>query len=186
MKKDWLEQEHCPYCKRHCSLKDPHCGKGKTLAKSMSEKVKTLGDTEKEELKKVQSDLKLSFLYEKGIETLSKKSDGKESGKKIRSYILNILAEKSDMTPKELKEYTGLEKEELKKVLDKLEDKGEISMKDSKEKGKMLLLTQKGEQAVRLQLPKKDKEGERFFSVLTEEEKENLEIILSKLIGSRA
>jgi DNA-binding MarR family transcriptional regulator len=186
MKKERLEQEHCPYCKRHCSLKDPHCGKGKTLAKSMSEKVKVLGDYEKEELKKLQSELKLSLLYQKGMETLSKKTEGKDSGKKIRNYILNILAEKNGITPKELKEYSGLEKEELKKVLDKLEDKGEISIKDSKEKERTLHLTQKGEQAVLLQLPKDKSAGDRFFSVLTEEEKENLELIISKLISSGA
>ncbi len=186
MKKEQLEQEHCPYCKRHCSLKDPHCGKGKTLAKSMSEKVMVLGDSEKEALKKLQSELKLSLLYQKGMETLSKKAEGKDSGKLIRSYILNILVEKNGITSKELKEYSGLEKEELKKVLDKLEDKGEISIKDSKEKERTLHLTQKGEQAVLLQLPKDKNAGDRFFSVLTEEEKGKMEIILSKLIRSRA
>lgn len=67
-----------------------------------------------------------------------------------------------------------------------MEDKGEISIKESKEKERMLHLTQKGEQAVLSQLPKDKNAGDRLFSVLTEEEKEKLEIILSKLISSGA
>lgn len=189
MKKEWTEEDHCPYCKRHCSLKDPHCGKGKTLAKSItgkkdSVKVKAVKDIDQEELKKLQSDLKLFVLYEKANECLMKKADGKNKGKKLKSYILNILAENNGISPKELKVSSGLFKEELKKVLEKLSDRGEVSIQDSKEKGKKIFLTEKGREAAILQLTGMDNGNDGLFSVLGEEEKENLEKILRKLMGS--
>ena len=189
MKKEWTEEDHCPYCKRHCSLKDPHCGKGKSLAKSItgkkdSMKVKAVKDINKEELKKLQSDLKLFVLYEKANECLMKKADGKNKGKKLKSYILNILAENNGISPKELKESSGLFNEELKKVLEKLSDRGEVSIQDSKEKGKKIFLTEKGREAAILQLTGMKNGSDGLFSVLGEEEKENLEKILRKLMGS--
>lgn len=189
MKKEWTEEDHCPYCKRHCSLKDPHCGKGKSLAKSItgkkdSMKVKAVKDIDKEELKKLQSDLKLFVLYEKANECLMKKADGKNKGKKLKSYILNILAENNGISPKELKESSGLFNEELKKVLEKLSDRKEISIQDSDEKGKKIFLTEKGREAASLQLTGMENGSDGLFSVLGEEEKENLEKILRKLMGS--
>ena len=189
MKKEWTEEDHCPYCKRHCSLKDPHSGKGKSLAKSItgkkdSMKVKAVKDINKEELKKLQSDLKLFVLYEKANECLMKKADGKNKGKKLKSYILNILAENNGISPKELKESSGLFNEELKKVLEKLSDRGEVSIQDSKEKGKKIFLTEKGREAAILQLTGMKNGSDGLFSVLGEEEKENLEKILRKLMGS--
>lgn len=189
MKKEWTEEDHCPYCKRHCSLKDPHCGKGKSLAKSItgkkdSMKVKAVKEINKEELKKLQSDLKLFVLYEKANECLLKKTDGKNKGKKLKSYILNILAENNGISPKELKESSGLLKEELKKILEKLSTRKEISIQDSKEKGKKIFLTEKGREAVNLQLTGRENGSDGLFSVLGEEEKENLEKILRKLMGA--
>lgn len=189
MKKEWTEEDHCPYCKRHCSLKDPHCGKGKSLAKSItgkkdSMKVKTVKDIDKEELKKLQSDLKLFVLYEKANECLMKKADGKNKGKKLKGYILNILAEKNGISPKELKESSGLLNEELKKVLEKLSNRKEISIQDSDEKGKKIFLTEKGREAASFQLTGMENGRDGLFSVLGEEEKENLEKILRKLMGS--
>lgn len=189
MKKEWTEEDHCPYCKRHCSLKDPHCGKGKSLAKSItgkkdSMKVKAVKDIDKEELKKLQSDLKLLVLYEKANECLMKKADGKNKGKKLKGYILNILAENNGISPKELKESSGLLNEELKKVLEKLSNRKEISIQDSDEKGKKIFLTEKGREAASLQLTGMENGRAGLFSVLGEEEKENLEKILRKLMGS--
>lgn len=189
MKKEWTEEDHCPYCKRHCSLKDPHCGKGKSLAKSItvkkdSMKAKAVKAIDKEELKKLQSDLKLFVLYEKANECLMKKADGKNKGKKLKGYILSILAENNGISPTELKESSGLLKEELKRVLEKLSNRKEISIQDSKENGKKILLTEKGREAVNLQLYGLENGSDELFSVLGEEEKENLEIILRKLIGS--
>ncbi|WP_026890522.1 MarR family winged helix-turn-helix transcriptional regulator [Lacrimispora aerotolerans] len=189
MKKEWTEEDHCPYCKRHCSLKDPHCGKGKSLAKSItgkkdSMKVNAVKDIDKEELKKLQSDLKLFVLYEKANECLMKKADGKNKGKKLKGYILNILAENNGISPKELKESSGLLKEELKKVLEKLSNKKEISIQGSDEKSKKIFLTEKGREAASLQLTGMENGSDGLFSVLGEEEKENLEKILRKLMGS--
>jgi DNA-binding MarR family transcriptional regulator len=189
MKKEWTEEDHCPYCKRHCSLKDPHCGKGKSLAKSItgkkdSMKVNAVKDIDKEELKKLQSDLKLFVLYEKANECLMKKADGKNKGKKLKGYILNILAENNGISPKELKESSGLLNEELKKVLEKLSNRKEISIQDSDEKGKKIFLTEKGREAASLQLTGMENGRAGLFSVLGEEEKENLEKILRKLMGS--
>lgn len=185
MKNEWIEKEQCPYCKRHCSLKTPHCGKGKSLVKSMTAKAdKVMGEPEMEELKKLLSELRLFLLCEKANESIIKRTNGKSRGKRLKNFILYMLAEKSGISPKELKESSGLEKEELKKVLEKLSDKGEISIQDNKEEGRRLFLTDKGKNTVLQQLAGKEYGGENLFSVLEEEEKENLEKILRKLIGA--
>lgn len=94
MKKEWVEKDHCPYCKRHCSLQNPHCRKGKSLAEELKKE-----DKKKEELNQLRSDLSLFLLYLKGSESLLNKIGGKSSEKKIRHYILNLLAEKVEVTP---------------------------------------------------------------------------------------
>jgi len=65
MKNEILAEEHCPYCKRHCSLKDPHCGKGKALA----EKRKKESKKEKEEKKEENKEPVTVSLTGKGLES---------------------------------------------------------------------------------------------------------------------
>lgn len=238
MKKEWVEKDHCPYCKRHCSLQNPHCGKGKTLAeeikkenkkkedkrkevkgkgdknkadkskKDKREVVKSKEDKSKEEIKKadisnekvlepvaaftdseieklnrMRSDLHLFLLYLKGSESLSNKMGGKSSEKGIRHYLLNLLADKGEVTPKELKDVTNLDALGLKKALKRLEEKEEIRIHQTKIQGRMITLTEKGKKEVREQIGEGTKAGESLFSVLNEEEKKSLENILLKLMN---
>jgi len=200
MKKEWIENDHCPYCKRHCSLQNPHCRKGKTLAEELKKeerkaspanteeaattdiKVQAFTDTEKTELKQIQSDLKLFLLYQMGSDFLSKKAEGKNREKKARQYIRTILAEKGEVTPKELKVLSDLQTEELKKALIKMENKGEICIQPLNESGRRISLTEKGAKSARRQTEEGKKEKESLFSMLSEEEKDRLEEILRKMM----
>ncbi len=200
MKKEWIEKDHCPYCKRHCSLQDPHCRKGKTLVEELKKEGKkkespqeikpsspvfdipAFTESEKEELKQVRTDLSLFLLYLKGSEFLLKKADGKSSGKKIRYYILNLLAEKGEVTPKELKDCSNLDTAALKKALARLEEKGEILIQQTESQGRSISLTEKGGKAARQLIGEGTKADESLFSVLNGEEKKSLELILSKLM----
>lgn len=247
MKKEWVEKNHCPYCKRHCSLQNPHCGKGKTLAEEIKkeskkkedkkkedkknedkrnedkreavkgnenkskadkskkdiskedkskeeikkenitiektlESVPAFTDSEKEKLSQLRSDLNLFLLYLKGSQSLLNKMGGKSSEKRIRHYILNLLAERVEVTPKELKDITNLDAMVLKKTLKKLEEKEEILIQQTEISGRIITLTEKGKREVREQIKEGTKAGESLFSILNIEEKKSLENILLKLM----
>lgn len=277
MKKEWVEKNHCPYCKRHCSLQNPHCGKGKTLAEEIkkeskkkedkknedkrnenkreavkgsenkskadkskkniskedkskkdisrediskeniskeniskidiSEEVKIKEDISKEEIKKenitiekplepvlaftdsekeklsqFSSDLNLFLLYLKGSQSLLNNMGGKSSEKRIRHYILNLLAERVEVTPKELKDITNLDPTVLKKALKRLEKKEEILIQQTEISGRIITLTEKGKREVREQIEEGTKASESLFSILNIEEKKSLKNILLKLM----
>ena len=242
MKKEWVEKNHCPYCKRHCSLQNPHCGKGKTLAEEIKkeskkkedkkkedkknedkrnedkreavkgnenkskadkskkdinkedikkekitiektlESVPAFTDSEKEKLSQLSSDLNLFLLYLKGSQSLLNKMGGKSSEKRIRHYILNLLAERVEVTPKELKDITNLDPTVLKKELKRLEEKEEIRIQQTEISGRIITLTEKGKKEVREQIEEGTKAGESLFSILNIEEKKSLETILLKLM----
>ena len=242
MKKEWVEKNHCPYCKRHCSLQNPHCGKGKTLAEEIKkeskkkedkkkedkknedkrnedkreavkgnenkskadkskkdinkedikkekitiektlESVPAFTDSEKEKLSQLSSDLNLFLLYLKGSQSLLNKMGGKSGEKRIRHYILNLLAERVEVTPKELKDITNLDPTVLKKELKRLEEKEEIRIQQTEISGRIITLTEKGKKEVREQIEEGTKAGESLFSILNIEEKKSLETILLKLM----
>lgn len=252
MKKEWVEKNHCPYCKRHCSLQNPHCGKGKTLAEEIKkeskkkedkkkedkknedkrneykreavkgnenkskadkskediskadkskkdiskeeikkekitiektlESVPAFTDSEKEKLSQLSSDLNLFLLYLKGSQSLLNKMGGKSSEKRIRHYILNLLAERVEVTPKELKDITNLDPTVLKKALKRLEEKEEIRIQQTEISGRIITLTEKGKKEVRKQIEEGTKASESLFSILNIEEKKSLETILLKLM----
>ncbi len=48
MKKNLVDEAHCPHCKRQCPLSNPHCKKGRVLA---AEKKKELKKSKEEEMK---------------------------------------------------------------------------------------------------------------------------------------
>lgn len=257
MKKEWVEKNHCPYCKRHCSLQNPHCGKGKILAEEIKkeskkkedkkkedkknedkrnedkreavkgnenkskadkskkdinkadkskkdiskediskeeikkenitiektlESVPAFTDSEKEKLSQLSSDLNLFLLYLKGSQSLLNKMGGKSGEKRIRHYILNLLAERVEVTPKELKDITNLDPTVLKKALKRLEEKEEIQIQQTEISGRIITLTEKGKKEVREQIEEGTRAGESLFSILNIEEKKSLETILLKLM----
>ncbi len=184
MKKEILAGEHCPCCKRHCSLNDPHCGKGKALAaKKLKEEKKLKEDLnpEMEEWKNIRSEIRLLRLYQNSCKLLSDRKIRKHAGKEVRLSILAALAEKGGLTQMELKESSGLHSQDLEEALHKLEKKGFVSRKQAEGGGVKISLTNKGLESAREYARAWMKENDPVFSRLTEEEKSFLEHILKKI-----
>lgn len=232
MKKEILAGEHCPHCKRHCSLINPHCGKGKALAEKKIKEEKKLKEEKtlkeekkfkeekklkeekkieeeklkedrqkdellpgephpteelapvlnKEEWKNIQSEIRLLCLCHNGGNLLSGRKAGKQGGKEARFSILAVLAEKGDLTQKELKENSGLHSGELEEALEKLEKKGHVSRKQAEDKNIKISLTSKGFKSAKEHIRNWKRENDGVLSPLTDEEKKSLEGILKKIL----
>ncbi len=194
MKDEILAEEHCPYCKRHCSLKDPHCGKGKALAEKRKKESKKEKEEKKEDNKEpvtvpdtdewrsIQSEIRLLRLCQNGCRMLPDRKAGKQGGKAVKLYIMAALSEKGSLTQKELKENSGLHFREMEEALQKLEKKGWISRKQDEGEEIKVSLTGKGLESAEEQMRDWKRENDSIFSPLTEEEKGSLEYILNKIL----
>lgn len=203
MKKENIELEHCPYCKRHCSLNNPRCGKGKALSKKImiekrkSETSKSVSSADEKrkklelkDTKQINSviqvekhteyDERLSDLFYECLITVENQKGLKSSKKKKRLYILSLLIEKGDMTYKELVDCTKDNAKELDKHLLKMKKKGYINWEQGDLENSKISIT---ESALLLWKSKQRdfKKNKLNFSVLEHEEKEYLEKILTKL-----
>ncbi|PJJ29431.1 MarR family winged helix-turn-helix transcriptional regulator [Lacrimispora celerecrescens] len=191
MKNDILSEEHCPYCKRHCSLKAPHCGKGRALAEKRKKEEKKEKEGKKEtamvpetdEWKDIQSELRLMRLFQNVSLLLPERKARKQGGKGARLYIMAELAEKGDLTQKEIKENSGMLFKELEEALQKLEKKGCVSRKQEEGRDIKISLTGKGFEAAKEHMGEWKRENDSIFSPLTEEEKGSLEQILKKILS---
>lgn len=209
MNKEILAGEHCPHCKRHCSLKAPHCGKGKALAEKKLKEEKALKaekrlkeeqlpveagsqgidsvkgpliNSDTEEWKKIRSEIRLVCLYQKVCKLLPDRKAGKQEGKAVRLSILAALGEKDGLTQKELKESLGLHSGELEEALQKLEKKGYVNRKPDEGSDVRVSLTGKGLESAKEYMRDWKKENDCIFSRLTEEEKGFLEHIMKKIM----
>lgn len=184
MAKVTLDEEFCPHCKRHCSLNNPHCGKGRELAKEKKKADKVSEAVLEMEraplqaaLARTGSELRLLSLFQicsrllpGGIEETQR---NKLSNKEYRTYVLSCLAVAGVAAQKELEEYLGLSSEELEKILSKLEEKGFINRNLQNLENRKISLTDSGFKAAQVK--------PLTFSVLEEEEKKSLESILRKV-----
>jgi len=181
MIKDNFNGDHCPYCKRHCSLNNPHCNKGKTLAKKKMEEKKNEGkkrDKKIENSKKISNDKieeRLLLLFQQCYNFMQTKEDIKINKKKYQ--ILSLLMKKGNMTKCELKEETKYEEKVLDKTLRKMRKTGYIEWKQEEIEDKISIT----DSALLLWRTKQRKNDTISFSALEQSEKEYLEKILSKL-----
>lgn len=189
MEKKISTDGHCPYCKRHCSLKNPHCGKGKALAEKMEGKIKAKVEEKSEsvrncetvEWKMIQTDIKLlNFCQNNGWLLCSKKA-GKHGDKMAMFSILASLVEKGVLTQKALKESCGLDSVEFKRLLQKLEKKEYVRRKKDEAPAINVFLTEKGLKSAQKYRMDWEKENKGLLASLTEEEKICLERILKKI-----
>ena len=190
MKQEIYGEEYCPHCKRHCSLKAPHCGKGRALAEERRKEAKKEAKKEAEKEKTVflikpeeekdefppRAEYKLAGLLKSSFEMMECEKKGKRSNKRLRLFLLSMAAEGEDIR-------FALPPENLEETLQKLERKGYIH-RGGESTG--ISLTDKGREKVKEfeKLGSKDEAG--LFSVLDEEEKDNLERILKKLLYQKA
>lgn len=177
MKKDNLSGEQCPYCKRHCSLNNPHCNKGKALAKKKSEekkKANKIENSKKANNNKI--DERLLLLFQQCYNFMQDKEDKKI--KKKRYQILSLLMEKGNMTKSELIQEIKYQEKVLDKTLRKMIKKGYINWKLEEDK---ISIT---DSALLLWRTKQSINDSISFSALEQGEKEYLEKLLSKLYKS--
>lgn len=83
MKKELIDEEHCPYCKRHCSLSNPHCKKGKALAEEKKNEVKKT-EVKKTEVKKMKEDKNKEDKNKEGKSKEGKSKEDKNKEDKIK------------------------------------------------------------------------------------------------------
>ena len=207
MKKEILASKHCPYCKRHCSFSDPHCGKGRALAEKfkeekrfkeekkrkpeikrkaelLTEESRTAEEPASEPVKAPEKNEWKGILSEIRLLRLCyngmKQLSDRKAGKQF--YILAVLAEKGSLIQKELKVHTGLHSGELEEALEKLEKKACISRKRMEDKTIYISLTSKGADSAKELARDWKKDNGSIFASLTEEDKNVLEGILNKII----
>ncbi len=210
MKKEIITEDHCPYCKRHCLLSNPHCKKGKTLAeekkkeakkpktglvtkpletmkKENTESMSTETGNERtvdpyiEDWRRAQAEIKLLHLFQDCYPLLSSKKGSKRGNKMRKFYILSILADKGELAQKELEDYSKLSSADLTEHLLKMKKKGYINLMQEDGEGTKVSLTEYGLESAKAHIKERSQDRLNNFSVLDEEEKGYLENILKKL-----
>lgn len=170
------DDSHCPYCKRHCSLDAPHCGKGKAYAK----KIKTETDSLKAQ-KEVRglSQIGILLYYKLAFDSLYHNKNHGGKGKKNKALVIGALIQADGRTAEELHEDTGIDREKLTECLEKLESKGVIKRQKELQGPDTFLLSEKGKRF----LEKLTEDGEETpLSRLTDEERDQLKYLLKKLL----
>jgi DNA-binding MarR family transcriptional regulator len=183
MKKENLQDEHCPYCKRHCSLSDPHCKKGKALAVEKQKSSEKLVEKKKKQSSKsepIEKEDRLTHLFYAC--TLAAPNHKKEKGRgyKKKYYILSTLAKKGELTLKELQNYTNLSSDKLEELRNKLAGKQYIVQRVQQNDEVCLEITEEGRNALNKHT-KKIQRDSYIFDSLSYEERDSLEHVLEKL-----
>ncbi|WP_333651607.1 hypothetical protein [Lacrimispora sp.] len=185
MKKEMTLNECCPHCKRHCSLRSPHCGKGKALAAEIKKRSKDGKEEHKEKSKEKGSwkpertETGILYLYQKGYKQLFVEPEHILGSREMRNYLADLLSGKGAVTKQELKELSGLCSEDMGKALKKMEKNGDITYKKEKDKDSRISLTPKGTKQA--EEYGKDR-GTGVLTALSEEEKQMFKEILKKLV----
>lgn len=165
---------HCPCCKRHCSIDDLHCSKGKVYAKSLKRKEEvSQQQTEKDE----SSFNRILLTYKFGFHRLFVEKE--LSNKKLRVLIMGALFQTEGKTAAELESETGIRNEKLKECLEKLEKKEYVKKKTQPEGLHLYTLSDKGTKEVEKFITGGDKE---VLTRLEKEERDQLERLLRKLL----
>jgi DNA-binding MarR family transcriptional regulator len=108
----------------------------------------------------------------------------KRGGKRGQGKILTILAEHPEINQKDLQEMLGVESGSMSEIVIKLENKGLITRcKDETDKRMTkLMITELGSELSK-EVESRDTEEDKFlFGSLTEEEQEQLKILLKKML----
>ena len=157
---------HCPCCKRHCSLNDLHCSKGKVFVKSIKQK-EISGQQQKAEYAPSYS--KILLYYKNGFNCLFSQKEQSHNGKRNRVLIMGALFQADQKSLKELEADTSINFEKLKESLEKLEKKHYIIKKKEEDGFHRYSLSEKGRHLTEESI----KDGNReLLSRLNEEERD--------------
>lgn len=167
---------HCPCCKRHCSIDDLHCSKGKVYAKSLKRKE----EASKQQIENDDPSFnRILLIYKFGFQRLFGQKEKELSSKKLRALVMGALFQTEGKTAAELELETGIKDEKLKECLEKLEKKEYVKKKTKPEGLHLYTLSDKGTKAVEEFITGGDKE---VLTRLEKEERDQLEGLLRKLL----
>lgn len=163
-----MEQNCCPICEKHCMQSAIGCEKG-----------------EKYFFYEVHHDSqasKLVSLFYKCTHLFIHRN-GQDQGK---NRVLSILLKHGDMTQRELLDHTDIRSASLSELLSKIEANGNIQRKRSEEDARNvnIMLTDKGKAEADQILKEQLQFAKELFSALNQEEQEQLEKLLVKLLLS--
>ena len=185
-----VKYEQCPLCGKNCSINEVKCCRGKKFVKLLNEgeiteeKIIELKEQarKREEFKNLPQEDRLMIMLGKCGMILNNKSYGHHG----RGRILKVLLEKGTITQSELQDIIDIRSGSLSEILSKMEDKELIIReKDENDKRKVRIeITEKGKEAILLKEEDHKNKVKELFNVINEEEKKQLEVILSKLIKS--
>ena len=183
-----VKYEQCPLCGKNCSINEVKCCRGKKFVRLLNEgeiteeKIIELKEQarKREEFKNLPQEDRLMIMLGKCGMILNNKSYGHHG----RGRILKVLLEKGTITQSELQDIIDIRSGSLSEILSKMEDKELIIReKDENDKRKVRIeITEKGKEAILLKEEDHKNKVKELFNVINEEEKKQLEVILSKLI----
>ncbi|MDU4884841.1 MarR family winged helix-turn-helix transcriptional regulator [uncultured Clostridium sp.] len=185
-----VKYEQCPLCGKNCNIKEVKCCRGKKFVRLLNEgeiteeKIIELKEQarKREEFKNLPQEDRLMIMLGKCGMILNNKSCGHHG----RGRILKVLLEKGTITQSELQDIIDIRSGSLSEILSKMEDKQLIIReKDENDKRKVrILMTEKGKETILLKEEEHKNKGKELFNVINEDEQNQLEMILSKLIKS--
>ena len=185
-----IKYEKCPICGKGCDVNELKCCRGKKFIRLLNngeiteEKVKELKEQSKkrEEFKKLPQEERLMLMIGKCGTILNNKHCGHHG----RGRILRVLLDKGTMTQSELQNIIDIRSGSLSEILSKIEEKELIIReKDENDKRKVnISITEKGKESILLKEEELKNRSKELFNAINEEEQQQLEVILSKLLKS--
>lgn len=185
-----IKYEKCPLCKRGCNIDETKCCRGKKFVRLLNEgeiteeKLVELKEQAKkrEEFKRLPQEDRIMIMLGKCGMILKNKQCGHHG----KGRILKVLLEEGKMTQSDLQNIIDIRSGSLSEILSKMEDKQLITRKkDKNDKRKVeIQITEKGKETILVKEEEHKNKAKELFNSIDEEEKKQLEAILSKLIKS--
>jgi len=179
------QTETCPLCRNHCPVNDLGCDRGRKYQAEKAESMAGFSSShETEQLggeKEASREERLMNLFYQGAHLVYHRG-GHTRG---QGRILHFLHHHGAMTQRELQEYAGIKSASLSELLEKAESNGFLSrFRNSGDKRTVnVSLTELGKSNARDFDKEKGETDKSSFSCLTDEEQEQLESLLSKLVS---
>ena len=178
------EENICPGCGRHCNLSEPHCERGEEYRLTGKMPEQRHRNNHRQEMRiahyqaadvndKLIINLRdlghiMRFLYE---------------GKASQKRILIMLNELGVITQRDLTEHLGVQPGSVSEILSKLESAGLIirSQNETDRRTTDVSLTDTGRELAAEALAQRQRRHEEMFSCISEEEKQELLLLLEKI-----
>lgn len=189
----------CPGCRRHCPVNALSCERGEAYVRRMEagETEETMDYEEtgrkhgrhghghcRHERGRWQEaeDHSLPGLFHRCSRCLFHRF----GQNRTQNRVVKLLAERGELTQRELREILDTRPGSVSELLSKLEEKGLIRCeRDTEDRRKVVLrLTDQGMEYGALLAQQEEEEEEQMFGALTQEEQETLKALLEKLIDS--